>query len=39
MKATVDDFRRKLATVRTGRASLAILDGITRRLLRDRRRR
>ncbi len=28
MKAAVDDFRRKLAAVRTGRASLALLDGI-----------
>ncbi len=29
MDATVDDARAKLATVRTGRASLAILDGLT----------
>ena len=29
MDATVDDARAKLATVRTGRASLGILDGVT----------
>jgi ribosome recycling factor len=29
MDATVQDARTKLATVRTGRASLAILDGVT----------
>ena len=29
MKATVEDFQHKLSTVRTGRASLGILDGIT----------
>jgi ribosome recycling factor len=28
MDATVADFKQKLATVRTGRASLAILDGV-----------
>lgn len=28
MAATVTDYRQKLATVRTGRASLAILDGV-----------
>jgi ribosome recycling factor len=29
MDATVADFKQKLATVRTGRATLAILDGIS----------
>ena len=29
MKASVGDFRQKLSTVRTGRASLGILDGVT----------
>jgi ribosome recycling factor len=29
MGATVEDFKHKLSTVRTGRASLGILDGIT----------
>lgn len=29
MSATVNDFKHKLTTVRTGRASLGILDGIT----------
>ena len=28
MKRTVDDMKTKLATVRTGRASLGILDGV-----------
>lgn len=28
MKSTMDDTHRKLATIRTGRASLAILDGV-----------
>jgi ribosome recycling factor len=29
MSSTVEDFKHKLATVRTGRASLSILDGLT----------
>jgi len=29
MKASIEDFKHKLATVRTGRASLGILDGLT----------
>jgi len=29
MAASVDDFRNKLGTVRTGRASLGVLDGVT----------
>ena len=29
MAATVEDFKHKLGSVRTGRASLAILDGVT----------
>lgn len=29
MQATVEDFKQKLQTVRTGRASLGILDGIS----------
>ena len=28
MDATIDDFKNKLATVRTGRASISILDGV-----------
>ena len=29
MEASVEDFRRKLATVRTGRAAVSLLDGVT----------
>jgi ribosome recycling factor len=29
MSSTVEDFKHKLATIRTGRASLGILDGLT----------
>jgi ribosome recycling factor len=29
MQATVEDFKHKLSTIRTGRASLGILDGVT----------
>ena len=34
MHASVETVRRELAAMRTGRASLAMLDGIARRLLR-----
>jgi ribosome recycling factor len=29
MEAVIDDFRRKLATVRTGRAAVSLLDSVT----------
>lgn len=28
MESTIDDFRRKIATVRTGRAAVSLLDGV-----------
>ena len=28
MESAIDDFRRKLATVRTGRASVSLLDNV-----------